>query len=187
MSDTDDFELPAQPEETTEKRNWPSAVGYEKVPDDWKPTLEKPLPALRCSHVRPDGTRCKKFGLRGTGMTATNGKSMCFAHGGSLPSVKKMAEAQVMAARMKLIENVDGAVDTLLELTQPGTADQVRLGAVKEILDRAGLKGAPDMTVEVEHTISYRDKIEKKLEEIRTKGLPKPEEDTVIGETVDDE
>lgn len=182
MSDDQDYELPIGPEdglsEVGEKDfKWPSAEGY-KVDPNWKPTMEKPLPALRCSYTRPDGTRCKKFGLRGTGGANTNGTSMCYFHGGALPSVKAMADAQVMAARMKLIDNAEAAVDTLLELTQPGTADQVRLGAVKEILDRAGLKGGPDLTVEVQHTVSYKDEIQKRLEDIkaRKKAMEVPED-----------
>lgn len=185
---SEDFELPEGPREQAEKEEsagWPSAVGYEKVPENWKPTLEKPLPALRCWYVRPDGTRCKKFGVRGTGGANTNGKAMCFIHGGSLPPVKKMAEEQVMAARMKLIDNADAAVDVLLSLTQEGRADQVRLGAAKEILDRAGLKGAPELSVEVAHTVSYKDEIQKKLKELKERNAPKePEEDIIDAEEV---
>lgn len=156
-----------QSEERKKYDAWPTAVGYETVPPDWKPTLAKPLPALRCFYVRPDGTRCKKFGVRGTGGANTNGKAMCFIHGGSLPAVKAMAEAQVSSARMKLIDNADAAVDSLIELSQPGTIPNVRLGAIKEILDRAGIKGGPDLAVEVTHSVSYKDEIAKRLADMR--------------------
>lgn len=180
------------PEEGTDRPKydaWPTAVGYETVPPDWKPTMEKPLPALRCYYTRPDGTRCKKFGIRGTGGANTNGKAMCYFHGGALPAVKDMAEAQVSAARMKLIDSADAAVDSLIELSQPGTIPNVRLGAIKEILDRAGLKGAPDMAVEVTHTVSYKDEIQKRLEEIRSRSqkAAEIEEDIIEAEEVTDQ
>lgn len=155
------------PEERAKYDAWPTAVGYETVPPDWKPTMEKPLPALRCYYVKPDGERCKKFGIRGTGGANTNGKAMCYFHGGSLPAVKAMAEAQVSSAKMKLVDSADMAVDSLIELSGPGTIANVRLGAIKEILDRAGIKGGPDMTVEVTHAVSYKDEIQKRLTDMR--------------------
>lgn len=150
--------------------NWPSAEGYETVPEDWKPKSGRELPALRCTHIRDrDDSRCKNFGVRGTGFNGT--PSMCFIHGGSLPSVKAKAEATLLVARMRLVENTGMALDTLFELTKPGTAENIRLKASTEILDRAGIKGGFDVNVEVQHSVSMAEDINKKLEIMRQRQL----------------
>lgn len=161
---------------------FPSAEGYETVPDGWKPTSGRPLPALRCTHVRDDDSRCKNFGVRGTGFNGT--PSMCFIHGGSLPSVKAKAEATLLVARMRLVENTGMALDTLFDLTKPGTADNIRLKASTEILDRAGVKGAADFTVEVNHAVSAADSIAERLKSIAGRAEP---EEIVDAEVVDNE
>lgn len=149
--------------------NFPSAEGRETVPADWKPRAGRELPALRCTHERDDGSRCKNFGVRGTGFNGT--PSMCMYHGGSLPAVKKKAEATLLVARMRLVANTEMALDTLFELTKAGVADNIRLKASTEILDRAGIKGGVDINVEVQHNMSMADEITKKLETMRQRQL----------------
>jgi hypothetical protein len=142
---------------------FPSAEGYETVPEDFKPTAERPLPALRCTHERPDGSRCKKFGVRGTGFNGT--PSMCFIHGGSLPNVKNKAEATLTAVRMRLVEYAPEALEGLIDLAQkPTTGDAIRLKAYTEVLDRAGIKGGMDITVEHKNEASASVEIMKKLQ-----------------------
>lgn len=168
--------------------SWPSAEGRETVSPDFKPTVKNPLPSVRCYYVRPDGTRCKRFGIKGTGLNGrTNNKAMCFTHGGSLPAVQAAAKAHVEAARMRLIENADLAIDTLLSLTAADTPSQVRLKASTEILDRIGLKGGADVTVDVNHNVSYADELSKKMKQIRERLEPEEvEEDIVEAEVVVD-
>jgi hypothetical protein len=84
-------------------------------------------------------------------------------HGGHLPNVQAAASKKVEAAKLRLIEDADLAVDTLFELIKVGTADQVRLGAAKEILDRSGIKGGVDVNVEITNNVSAADEIKKKL------------------------
>lgn len=96
---------------------------------------------------------------------------MCFIHGGSLPSVKKKAEATLLTARMRLVENTGLALDTLFELTKPGTAENIRLKASTEILDRAGIKGGMDINVEVTNNVSMSEDIGKRLEIMRQRQL----------------
>jgi len=142
--------------------NWPSAEGYETVPDNFKPTPSKPLPALRCTHERDDGSRCKNFGVRGTGFSGT--PSMCFIHGGSLPAVKAKAEATLTAVRMRLIQSAPAALEGLINLADdPTTGAALKLKAYTEILDRAGIKGGFDVNVEVTQNVSAADEISKKL------------------------
>jgi hypothetical protein len=141
--------------------NWPSAEGYETPPDDWKPRVGRELPALRCTHEREDGSRCKNFGIRGTGFNGT--PSMCFTHGGSLPPVKKKAEATLLAVRMMLVQNAPKALEQVIDLSQNASAEAIRLKASTEILDRAGIKGGVDISVEVTNNVSAADEIKKKL------------------------
>ncbi len=142
--------------------NWPSAEGYETVPDNWKPTAAKPLPALRCTHERDDGSRCKNFGVRGTGFNGT--PSMCFIHGGSLPSVKQKAEATLLSVRMRLVQSAPAALEGLIDLAEkPTTGDAIKLKAYTEILDRAGIKGGFEVNVEITSNVSAADEIGKKL------------------------
>lgn len=165
---------------------FPSAEGYETVPDNWKPTSDRPLPALRCTHTRDDDSRCKNFGVRGTGFNGT--PSMCFIHGGSLPSVKAKAEATLLVARMRLVENTGMALDTLFELTKLGRPDNIRLKAATEILDRAGVKGAADFSVEVTHTVSASDSIADRLKSMADRLNPPAElEEIVDAEVVDNQ
>lgn len=179
-----DFNIMPEPpsldgEPTTYK--FPSAEGYESVPEDFKPTPDRPVPALRCTHERDDGTRCKKFGVRGTGFDMP---AMCFVHGGSLPSVKAKAEAHVLSARMRLIQALPVALDTLLDLAENATAENVKLKASTEILDRAGIKGGYELQVDVVNHTNPSEDILKKLQIMRERSAPKLED---LGETVEED
>lgn len=181
---------PIEAEEREPYKNFPSAEGRETVPADWKPRSGRELPALRCTHERDDGTRCKNFGVRGTGFNGT--PSMCMYHGGSLPAVKAKAEATLLVARMRLVANTEMALDTLFELTKPGVAENIRLKASTEILDRAGIKGGFDVNVEVQHSTSMAEDINKKLEIMRQRQIAaaaKAEEDALVdqGEYLEEE
>lgn len=67
---------------------------------------------------------------------------MCATHGGSAPQVKRAAAERIAAL-------VDPALDALTELLSPLIRDDVRLGAIKDILDRAG--HSPKQKKELEH------------------------------------
>lgn len=177
---------PGPPEIPSDKVEYkfPSAEGYETVPADWKPQSGRELPALRCTHTRDDDSRCKNFGVRGTGFNGT--PAMCFRHGGSLPAVKAKAEATLLVARMRLVENTGMALDTLFDLTKAGTADAIRLKASTEILDRAGIKGGIDLHIEVNNNVSASTEIAKKLATMRARIEPKEEEPEDLGEVEED-
>lgn len=125
------------------------------VPMGWKPTPTEPVPVVRCTATKRDGTRCAKWSLRGT--------TVCLSHGAQLPNVREHAQAVVEAARMRMIGMVDDALDTIEDLATNASQDAVKLKAATEILDRAGLKGAPDLAVVVEHTQSAADIIAERL------------------------
>lgn len=103
------------------------------------------------------------------------GHDKCMVHGGHLPNVQKAAATKVEAAKLRLIEDADLAVDTLFELLKPGVADNVKLGAAKEILDRAGVKGSIDVNIEVT-TANPSEDILKKLQIMRERANPQLED-----------
>lgn len=158
--DDDDLDLPDDDDKAVTQYKFPSAEGY-TVDPNWKPTLDKPLPALRCGHIKRDGTQCKRFAVRGTGLNGT--KPVCMSHGGQLPVVQEAAKARIQAMRLRLIDDAGLAVDTLFDLMANASGEGIKLGAAREILDRAGLKGPADITVEVEHKLSPADAIRDRL------------------------
>jgi len=115
--------------------------------------------------------------------------SMCFIHGGSLPPVKKKAEATLMAVRMMLTNAAPKALETVIDLSQNASAEAIKLKASTEILDRAGIKGGVDINVEVTQIVSAADEIRKRLqlmsERMTSDAAPEPEDLGEIDEEVD--
>jgi hypothetical protein len=153
------------------------------IPAGWKPTIAEPVPVVRCTgKIRSgprQGERCTKWGIRGA--------TLCIGHGGQLPNVKEHALAVVEAARMRMIGLADEAIDAIEDLvTNPTTSGQVRLKAATEILDRIGVKGAPDLAITVEHSVSPSETIAKKLASIALRLTP-PAEPEDLGEVEDAE
>lgn len=158
----------------------PSDFGTAVSPN-WKPTVDKPIPSVRCVKIKKDGERCDRWSIRGA--------TVCLSHGGALPNVKQHAAAVVETARMRLIDMTDEAVTVLGELTLPGTSDAIRLKAATEILDRAGIKGGMDINIEVEHKIDPSATIAERLSQIsqrNKKSLEKGTEDIIDAEVVED-
>lgn len=151
----------------------------QNVPSGWKPTLDQPLPVVRCTGTVRNGDR---KGER-CGRWSIMGHDKCMVHGGHLPNVQKAASTRVEAAKLRLIEDADLAVDTLFELLKPGTAANVQLGAAKEILDRAGIKGGYEVTVEVNNGADPSEDILKKLQIMRERAQPQIED---LGEREDE-
>lgn len=139
-------------EDTLDRRqiNTPSRQGS-NIPAGWKPTIRKPIPVVRCHYVWPDdaprgGDRCNRWSLRGS--------QLCYIHSGrgNLKNVEEYRLAIVEAARLQLTEAIPDAMATLLDLAANSPADNVKLKAATEILDRAGIKTAQELNVTVEHS-----------------------------------
>ena len=149
-------------------------------PKVFVPSVSHPLPTFRCTQIKKDGERCEAYGTMG--MQPQNAK--CLFHGGRQLSVKEKAAARVDAARMKILEDTGLAAETLEQLMQVGTADNIRLKAATEILDRAGIRGGIeiDMGVEVVHNSAQevRDRLKKLL------APDEEDEDIVDAEVVED-
>lgn len=128
------------------------------VPLGWKPTPNAPVPVVRCTQIKKDGIRCGRWSLRGA--------TKCYKHlgnGGALKNVEEHRKAVVEAAKLRLIDNADMALDTLEALMQPGSGEAIRLKAATETLDRAGVRGGLEITVDGEVTVSSADEIRKRL------------------------
>lgn len=182
-----------------EEKPKPGEPGYNPFDDEnspfaglsptWKPTKDRPVPTLRCQRIKPDGNQCGSRGIRGMGLET--GVAFCRMHGGSLPSVKKYSESVVEAAKMRLLEYTPDAVEAIAHLLRKhDTADNVRLAAAKEVLDRAGVRAGVDVSVEVTQNELPSEKIMKKLASMRKADEPEtvdepPLED--LGESHDEE
>lgn len=145
------------------------------VPPSWKrATLGAPVPVVRCTYIFPDsherpGEQCRRWSIRGT--------TICLVHGGRLPGVQEHSQAVVEAARLRLVEATDEAVDWLLDLGRNATSEAVRLGAAKDVLDRAGAKSADVVDVNVNVGQSPSDVLRERLRKLK--------ERTIDGEVVD--
>lgn len=129
-------------------------------------TPEMPLQRLRCGHVKRNGNPCENVAIPGTGYLGT--MPVCESHGGNHGAVKSRANEIVEAARLMITRSVPSALDTLVRLSSdPTVPSNVQLAAVKDILDRAGLKPGDKVDVTVEHTVSPADKIAEKLKALR--------------------
>ena len=100
----------------------------------------KGLPA-RCRMMKSDGIRCM---LWSSGRPQDDG--LCRVH---LKSQRKPGE-DIERARRKLMQAAPYAVDVLEELMENAESEPVRLKATTEILDRAGIRGGQDITLDVE-------------------------------------
>ena len=162
-----DFE-PGDPDEPLPEK--PDGPGFSaaqqgsEIPVAWRPKPSEPVPVTRCSQIKKDGTRCKRWSLRGY--------HKCKSHAGPgamMPdgNVNKYREGVIESARLRLIDMSDEALDTIWQLAQPGTGEAIRLKAATEILDRAGVRGGFELDVTGEVTVSPTDEIRKRLLELK--------------------
>lgn len=158
------------------------------VPLNFRPTLAKPMPPVRCTGIvrngEREGLRCNRWSIAGA--------NVCLKHGGQLPNVRKAAEERVDALRRYMIEHAEEAVETMFSLLKEGVENNVRLGAAKEIANIVGLKANADITVEVNHNVSPSEVIHERLAQIRERSIESKkkqqaaeEEDVFYAEEVD--
>jgi hypothetical protein len=98
------------------------------------------------AHSSQSGERCRK--------SAMHGQKVCATHGGKAPQ-------NIKAAKERIAAMVDPALGQLLKLATKAESEAVRLGAVRDVLDRAGLsakqalevthhQGTPDLDARIE-------------------------------------
>lgn len=86
------------------------------------------------------GAPCKKF--------AIVGGTVCDTHGGRAPQVREAARKRIES----MVPDALTGIEQLAGIMGPGSQkDEVRLRALQDILDRAGLKGADKLEVSEQH------------------------------------
>ncbi|MEU0499368.1 hypothetical protein [Mycobacterium sp. NPDC006124] len=97
---------------------------------DWS---KSPVPHRQCTAHKKNGDQCKNAALRGA--------TVCKFHGGAARHVRN-------AARARLANAADRMAKELLNMaTDEKVSDAVKLNAIRDALDRAGLK--PGIEVEI--------------------------------------
>jgi hypothetical protein len=155
------------------------------IEEGWEPSLEAPLPTMRCVAVIDHDTmeRCGRWSIRGL--------SECAAHAGyeSFPSVGVYADAVVEAARLRLMGMADTALDALADLLGPDTRQNVRMRAVEVTLDRIGVV-APPAKQEIDITIRQENPAQvlaERLDKLGAATAIEAFEDAVLVEEVQEE
>lgn len=119
----------AQPKSTDNQRD---SIPYRQWSEQWWQNAKPEVQQRRCKAHKKDGSRCLK--------AAINGATVCRYHGGAARHVKA-------AARARLENATDLMAKQLLRMAiNDNVADAVKLSAIKDALDRGGLK-APNEVV----------------------------------------
>jgi hypothetical protein len=95
-----------------------------KWSEQWWANAKPEVQAHRCTAHRKTGDRCKR--------AAIAGGRVCTHHGGSAPAVKAKA-------RQRIEDAADRMAKQLLGIATGAESEAVRLAAIKDALDRAGL------------------------------------------------
>lgn len=116
-------------------RHLPAVIPAQPADSNAKPGRDwskSSVPERRCKAHRKNGEQCKNAAIKGS--------TVCRYHGGASKHVK-------MAARARIENATDMMAKALLGMAiDPDVSDAVKLSAIKDALDRGGLK-APETVV----------------------------------------
>jgi len=121
------------------------------IPAGFVPTLERPLPPVQCEAIaKSTGAQCRRWSVIGEVYCP---RHLSFAHIGRS---KEKRERLLDHARLRLVYGSDNAVDTILELLEDAPA-HVRLKAAESILDRVGIRGGMELSIDASVTVAVDD------------------------------
>lgn len=106
---------------------------------DWKNGNGKPHRAAGPLGGHPQCTATSKQSGQRCKQPAIVGGTVCVYHGGKAPQVQGAADRRIIEAGESIKDMLPAATRELKRLVEGGKAESVRLKAVEEVLDRAGL------------------------------------------------
>lgn len=116
---------------------------YPYLSADWWDHATPQEKLTRCRATNTDGSRCRS--------RAIQGGRVCRQHGGLAPHVK-------LAARNRIENAADQMAEQLLRMAiDPSTKDSVKLAAIRDALDRAGLKAPEQVVVSAGQSSAFED------------------------------
>ena len=158
--------LPAVPDRTHESRK---AVKVEHPCPDGRDWPQGPTPERRCkAHSSRTGEPCKNAAIKGA--------TVCRFHGGAAKHVKANARARLENA-------ADRMAKQLLGIALTAESEAVMLAAVKDALDRAGLKAPSEVVLSQGGTKPYEEIFDSiatttRAESRAARGLPESDSET---------
>ncbi|OBF69616.1 hypothetical protein A5753_21380 [Mycobacterium sp. 852002-51971_SCH5477799-a] len=166
MSTDDDDIIDA---EVVDSDNLPATVGtYQhsepvtKWSEEWWAAASPAVQANRCRAHKKTGERCKNAAILGA--------TVCRFHGGAAKHVKR-------AARARLENAADLMAKQLLGIALTADSEAVKLAAIKDALDRSGLKAPAEVVLSQGESKPYEDLFDgiasgSRAESRRARGVP---------------
>lgn len=116
----------------------------------------------RCTAKRIDGHRCENW-FNGTVDYGT----FCKVHQSNRPYGEDEQAGHLARARNRIQSAASAAVEELEALLNTATSEPVRLGAAREILDRAGIRGGVEIDQNVTVMLPAADILRQRLDQLR--------------------
>jgi hypothetical protein len=152
--------------------NWVAQTGWLWVKLDRAdvPIEERKALPSRCTHQKYDGSRCWGWGVPDI---ITGDPVVCKGH---MPTVGKRIERTDQEIKLNLKRRLlvasPMAIDVLEELATESVSDAVRLGAARDILDRAGVRGGTELEVSGEvQVVDAAAQVSARLDRLATRAL----------------
>ena len=112
----------------------PEPTGYRRWSEEWWENRKPGVKEHRCTAHRRNGEQCKN--------PAILGATVCRFHGGAAKQVVRAARVRLQNAAEKMARELLGMA------SDPNVSDSVKIAAIRDALDRVGLK--PVTTVDLE-------------------------------------